>query len=228
MTTHGFSEGESGLRLHWDAYRYAQELDCNVWEFALEWPFLEKSGLTINHLRWLVIKGLADHGRDVTRRHDTSRQFRRGGPLLSHKRTCLVLTDKGAAEITDLMQNGAATSSSTEHHPESYATKNATVILECERPKWDYDRQELRFDGTLVKQFRLPSPNQETVLAAFEEERWPPRIDDPLPPRTDIDAKKRLHDTIKSLNRRQKHRRIRFMGDGRGIGVRWEPITSQK
>ena len=59
---------------------------------------------------------------------------------------------------------------------------------------------------------------------AFEEESWPPRIDDPLPPSPNIDSKKRLHDTIKSLNRHQKQRCIRFMGDGRGTGVRWEPI----
>lgn len=215
-----FSEARSGLRLLLDAYRYSEELDCDVWEFALEWPFLEKAGLTINQLRWLVIKGLADHARDVTGRNDKSRRFRRGGPLLSHKRTCLVLTARGAAEVPDILQNGVALSADA--RPAESSSQSVTPSV-C--PIWDCERQELRFGDLLVKRFKLPSPNQETILMAFEEERWPPRIDDPLPQRPNIDAKKRLHDTIKSLNRHQKHHCVRFMGDGRGTGVRWEPLA---
>ena len=78
----------------------------------------------------------------------------------------------------------------------------------------------------MVKVFKLPSPNQETVLMAFQEEGWPPKIDDPLPPHGDILPKRRLHDTIKSLNRNQKSRRLRFMGDGTGEGVCWELIPA--
>jgi hypothetical protein len=79
----------------------------------------------------------------------------------------------------------------------------------------------------LVKQFKLPSPNQEMILMALEEEHWPVRIDDPLPPSKKLDAKQRLHDTIKNLNRNQKQRLIRFMGDGTGQGVRWEWILER-
>jgi hypothetical protein len=57
---------------------------------------------------------------------------------------------------------------------------------------------------------------------AFEEEHWPPRIDDPLPKNPELLPKRRLHDAIKSLNRNQKRSLIRFMGDGTGEGVRWE------
>ena len=60
---------------------------------------------------------------------------------------------------------------------------------------------------------------------AFEEEDWPVRIDDPLPPRSGLDPKRRLHDSIKSLNRHQKSRVLRFCGDGSGEGVRWELIS---
>ena len=93
------------------------------------------------------------------------------------------------------------------------------------RPTWDRDRHELRVDGQLVKIFKLPSPNQEMVLAAFDEEGWPARIDDPLPPSTDLEPKRRLHDTIKSLNRNQKARLVRFMGDGTGQGIQWALIS---
>jgi hypothetical protein len=68
---------------------------------------------------------------------------------------------------------------------------------------------------------------QEAILIAFEEERWPPRIDDPLPGSPDLLPKRRLHDTIKSLNRNQKNRLVRFMGDGTGEGVRWELVSER-
>ncbi len=92
-------------------------------------------------------------------------------------------------------------------------------------PRWDGDLQELRVSGVIVKQFKVPAPNQEMILSAFQEENWPVRIDDPLPPAHDQDSKRRLHDTIVSLNRNHKSRFIRFMGDGTGEGVRWTLVT---
>ncbi len=76
--------------------------------------------------------------------------------------------------------------------------------------------------AAVVKQYKVPAPNQERVLAAFEEEGWPVHIDDPLPPSNDQDPKRRLHDTINSLNRNQKRSLLRFIGDGSGQGLRWE------
>lgn len=60
------------------------------------------------------------------------------------------------------------------------------------------------------------------LLTAFEEMEWQTCIDDPLPPSQNQDSKLRLHETIKSLNKRQLVRAIRFRGDGTGTGVRWE------
>ena len=87
-------------------------------------------------------------------------------------------------------------------------------------------------DGTLflgsqiVKRFTRPSPNQEKILATFEEEGWPERIDDPLPQANGIDPKRRLHDSIKWLNRNQATRLLKFSGDGSGEGVRWQAIVA--
>jgi hypothetical protein len=89
-------------------------------------------------------------------------------------------------------------------------------------PHWDRDGRVLSVDGRTVKRFRVPSRNQEAVLAAFEEEGWPPRIDDPLPFRAGLDAKYRLHFTIRRLNHGGKEQLIRFFGDGTGEGVCWE------
>jgi hypothetical protein len=74
----------------------------------------------------------------------------------------------------------------------------------------------------LVKRFKYVARNQELVLDAFEEEDWPFRIDDPPPPRQEIDCKLRLRDTIAKLNRHRQSTVIRFSGDGTGRGIRWQ------
>jgi hypothetical protein len=89
-------------------------------------------------------------------------------------------------------------------------------------PRWDAQRRELTIAGHVVKRFRLPAPNQESILTAFEEEGWPLRILDPLPPKFEMDCKRRLHETIKTLNRHHMVKIIRFCGDGTGQGVLWE------
>ncbi|MFO0807725.1 MAG: hypothetical protein U0746_03805 [Gemmataceae bacterium] len=88
-------------------------------------------------------------------------------------------------------------------------------------PLYNADQRELWFQGQLVKRFQQPADNQETVLAAFEEDGWPPRIDDPLPQDPDVDTRERLHDTIKNLNLHQVNPLVSFHGDGSGEGVRW-------
>jgi hypothetical protein len=76
--------------------------------------------------------------------------------------------------------------------------------------------------GRIVKQFSQPAESQEIILAAFQEQDWAERVDDPLPPRSGINAKRRLHDTICNLNRHQKEASIHFFGDGTGRGVCWQ------
>ncbi len=99
----------------------------------------------------------------------------------------------------------------------------ATVVKGIQDlPLWDSLRRELRWQGQIVKRFRRPAFNQETLLAVFEEEHWPVRVDDPLPLRPNRDPKRCLQDTIYYLNRHQIEPCIRFFGDGTGEGVCWE------
>jgi hypothetical protein len=95
------------------------------------------------------------------------------------------------------------------------------------RPHWDRLCRTLFVRGEIVKRFTVPSANQELTLAAFEEEKWPVHLDDPLPPSPGIESKRRLHDTITRLNRHQIRPLIRFHGDGRGRGLYWELIGDQ-
>ena len=89
-------------------------------------------------------------------------------------------------------------------------------------PSWDARHRVLSVDTQIVKRFLRPAPNQEIIFSAFEEEGWPSRIDDPLPPAEEIVAKTRLHDTIRWLNRNQRCHLLCFQGDGTGRGLCWQ------
>jgi hypothetical protein len=91
-------------------------------------------------------------------------------------------------------------------------------------PSWDRETRTFMVGEYLVKRFRVPSPNQEAVLDAFQEEGWPRSVDDPLSPVPEQQPKRRLRDTIKCLNMNQANRAIRFRGDGTGQRVSWEVL----
>ena len=197
---------QKSLSLLLQAVEHARGLDRDVWDFAVELHCLREFGLTNSDLRWLHYRKYVEHGVELTAQFDEQRTFAHGGLIkVNDPRACLVLTELGEAIARQLCFD--------------------EISSACHVPTWDDVRHELWLGDSLVKQFRLPSPNQEKVLTAFQEEAWPLRIDDPLPPNPNIDPKRRLGDTIKSLNRRQRNHLIRFMGDGTGAGVRWEVLA---
>jgi hypothetical protein len=194
-------------------------LGQDEWNFAVEIQALRNAGASNSDLRWLLGKGHVEHATEVTRPDDLCRRFRRDRSLRFNRKTCFVLMPSGAwlTCSTPLGQLRAAGSPVPPYGPEGSAVADRSLV-----PWWDRDRREVRLAGILVKQFKSPAPNQEAILAAFEEEGWPPRIDDPISPQFGQDPKRRLHDTINALNRNQKTRLIDFLGDGSGQGVRWE------
>jgi hypothetical protein len=92
-------------------------------------------------------------------------------------------------------------------------------------PHWDGTNRVLSFGGQIIRRYGRSSPNQETVLRAFQEQDWPYRIDDPLPHDDEVVPKLQLHDTIRWLNQKQECRLLRFQGDGTGEGVCWKPVA---
>ncbi len=88
-------------------------------------------------------------------------------------------------------------------------------------PIWDAEHHELRFGRRLVKRFSRPAPNQELILAAFQELGWPARIDNPLGGKHKR-AHEHLRDSVKRLNRGQNI--LHFSADGTGEGIRWEAV----
>ncbi|MGE0759544.1 MAG: hypothetical protein AB7O38_21175 [Pirellulaceae bacterium] len=241
-----------GLNLLRQSSDYAAETGSELWDFAVELRFLRDAGLTISDVRWLLIKGYIEHGRELTEVGEHRRSFRPCTGLTVSRSSCFVITAAGIQFSTSVSKfatppvpssaaTGGAVNSLCEpspswdrdaEHPGQIpdaillpANGRAKTTARGLVPRWDCDYREIRYDNRVVKQFKLPSPNQEAILLAFEEEGWPPRIDDPLPPHPECDPKQRLHDTIRSLNRNQKNRLLRFKGDGTGQGVLWEAVA---
>ena len=212
----------SALSLLLDAATCAQDVGAELWQFSVEISALLRVGLTTNECRWLVAKGLAKHACEMTTPEGDRRIFQPCTNLALPKRTCFVITERGMACATELLRSSAKRQSADRNnaaHTVLHATGNGEAHVTT--PTWDSDRQQLRVGRVIVKEFKVPAANQEAILAAFQEEAWCPRIDDPLAPKLNQDSKRRLHDTINSLNRNQKHALIRFLGDGKGEGVRW-------
>ncbi len=230
------------------AVYYAQELSSSLWDFAVEIDRLLALGVTTSDLRWLVKRGYLSHGREITVPQDANRRFEPPDQNLAFARnTCFVLTEAGrvilGAECTQ--PNQAALNHSinelpmTIGHDKMVASRQDGSFTDLqidlplramagERtppgtiPNWDKDSRTFLVGEHLIKRFRVPSPNQEAVLEAFQEEGWPASIDDPLTPVSDYEPKRRLRDTIKCLNVNQTTRLIRFRGDGTGQRVLWE------
>jgi hypothetical protein len=62
-------------------------------------------------------------------------------------------------------------------------------------------------------------------MTVFEEDGWPALIDDPLPPKPELDPRRRLRDTVKNLNRGQRPPGIRFVAHRNGTQVGWQPTA---
>ena len=212
----------AGLELLLDTLEYVQDLEVTLWDFAVEISNLRRLQVTHSDLRWLVGKGYIDHALEVTMPGDAQRSFRQPARLMFCKKTCFVLTPEGAELTRKYCQR--ETTHLPGHRRASAASSWYTIAATPEPliPRWDRDRQELKVGSIVIKRFKVPAANQEAILAAFEEEGWPPRIDDPLSPHSEQTPKRRLQETIKSLNRNQKRSLIHFLGDGSGQGVRWE------
>ncbi len=142
--------------------------------------------------------------------------------LIARNRGEALLTPAGFAMLQQLAI-GSQGSSPVESEP---APILAPLDVKRPLPFWDASNRRLWLGELLVKEFRRPATNQITVLWVFQEEGWTgSHIDDPLPRDdldTDADAKRRLHDTIRNLNRGMLAGTIRFHGDGTGEGVIWE------
>lgn len=212
----------AGLALLWRAFICAQDTGASVWDFALRTGRLYEAGATSSDLRWMVAKGFAEHGQETSGYDDTHRSFLRGKGFFFNEHTCLIITPSGAALAEHVLGETARRPQATLLALTAVAAKaGALSNTSAVKPRWNAIRRELSLAGLIVKRFRVPARNQETILSVFEEEGWADHIHDPLPVTHDIDAPTRLHDAINRLNRCQINPLVRFHGDGKGTGVFW-------
>ncbi len=204
---------------------YAQDLETSSWDLAVEIERLLALGMTTSDLRWLVKRGYLSHARETTAPQDTDRRFEPAEHNLAFgKNTCFVLTEAG---LSILGRGHAVASREIMEAPLELPSRKMAAQRgqQAAVPNWDRDTRTFLVGESMIKRFRVPSPNQEAVLEAFQEEGWPASIDDPLSPVPDYDPKRRLRDTIKCLNLHQSARLIRFRGDGTGQRVLWELVS---
>jgi hypothetical protein len=194
-----------------EAHDRARECGLVIWEFAVEMGQLQTAGLSLSDLRWLIYQGAIEHAEEV-HSQSSSRRFRQLPNLRFPERTCFVLTETGT-RWTIVMANGS---------------DGVCDEVENALPHWDAERRELYWGKEIIKRFRLPAKNQERLLAVFEEENWPSRIDDPLPIEDEIEPQARLRDAIRRLNKGHELRAIRFHGDGNGMGVCWRTTSTSR
>jgi hypothetical protein len=226
----------AGLAVLWRAYICAQDMSANVWDFAMRTGRLYEAGMTSSDLRWMVAKGFAEHGQETSGYDDPHRSFQRSNGYFFNNYTCLILTPTGAALAEYVFRETTRSSQATLSALATVAGETAALAngrqatyetispgTSARKPRWDAIRRELSLAGVIIKRFRVPARNQETILSVFEEEGWAEHIHDPLPVTHGIDAPTRLHDAINRLNGRQINPLLRFHGDGKGTGVFWEP-----
>lgn len=94
------------------------------------------------------------------------------------------------------------------------------------KPVWHAATGELYYKGSLIKKYGQNAIRQRSLLHAFEEQGWPPRIADPVHVLGGEDSPGRLRQTVGDLLRGlPKPLVITFECDGTGKGVKWISMT---
>lgn len=204
------------LQYAWDC---ARENDRQTWDFAVEISEFTNSGISKQILRHLVCLGWVVHQRETSELDQESRSFRPEPFVSFSDQSCFILTPLGLSQIRNRTQNNIMQSFNGE--AESKTPDKIKIMINGTEhsPIWDTVRRELRLGEIVIKRFKWPAENQTSILDAFENLGWPKKISDPLPEDSKVCPKRRLHDAIKCLNRKQLHKLIKFRGDGTGNGV---------
>jgi hypothetical protein len=181
---------------------------------------LSAAGLTKADVEFLVDQGCADVKSGEVRHSAGLGRSRKYDPL--SEQTYFFLTPTGEAVIERFLHAFGEFRSRVDKPPWRPGSRPHKIL----KPHWDRQRRELRFGPVVLKQFRKTSPNQERLLAAFEESGWPEGIEDPLPPIGRGSPVPRLHDTLRRLNDTLQQPLIRFDRDPAGQRVTWRYVGS--
>lgn len=210
-----------------EAFDYARDLQTSPWEFAVELSNLRRLKLTDSDLRWLVLEEFAEHVVETTPAGASDRRFRRPERLLLSRRSCFVLSPRGAAFAQEFRPAGDFLDGIVNRQSNGQESPSGAASLATETPQWDRNRLELRVGSSVALRFKIPAAGEASILAVFEENHWPARIDNPLLPQPGELPEHRLQEAVARLNKIQKRPLVRFLAEGAAQGVRWEHCADQ-
>lgn len=187
---------QAALRELLEAFEYASRLKVTLWEFAVEADVVRAAGLTNSDLRWLIRQRYVAHRKEVTKQQNANRTFRPARNLTLSRKSCFVLTATGAEFARRTLSLGLL--GGTDMRTGSTETSKAPQRTV---PFWDEPDRTLYWLGWPIKHFRNGAPNQVAVLSAFQAHHWLHCVPVTLLENDRGDAKDRLHDAIKHLNR---------------------------
>jgi hypothetical protein len=95
-------------------------------------------------------------------------------------------------------------------------------------PHWDGDTATLWYAGRRLFELSGKAEILRLIMETFEEDGWPPKIDDPIPPKSDTIPANRVQYAVRALNSKKtldgSPLPITFHeGDG-GTTIRWEQV----
>jgi hypothetical protein len=167
-------------------------------------------------LLWMLYQGHVEHFRAGGSSTPGEGTLQPVESVLLLESSCFALTDEGDAFT------GRFLCSLLEEQEENREGAWELFVVGKLLPRYDQTLRRFTWGRHLLKCFRQPAGNQETVLCTAEELAWLAWFDDPLPRTAGINPKQRLHDTINALNRNQKPYLVHFKGDGSGARFGWE------
>src|SRR6185369_1943148 len=127
------------------------------WQFAVSLTELNACGLDGTDIRTLLAQGCLYHGMEIEKGRTC--RIRRVTHLRISQRSCFVISPTRIAEFADgglvHLKNNCA---------------DATSSVGPLKPYWNAASRQLTLGGRIVKEFRRPAPNQELLLAVFEDD----------------------------------------------------------
>jgi hypothetical protein len=194
-----------------EAYELARSENLPIEEFAIRLSSLIQGGGSAAAAQWLVnsryARLTAEDG-TVDSSGSFVRNRPRNGPLSNHSR--LTLTERG-------LELARGCNGTTDVELSVTSTSLSTM-----KPHWHRKKRELWVGNQLIKRFTKTAKNQHLIMEVFEEEGWPPSIDDPFPGGTHQEKRKRLNNAVDRLNHGHLLPLLRFHTNGTGDGIRWE------
>lgn len=196
-----------------ETHAFAAQLAMPVWQLAESVASLHGQGIRDIALRLLCIAGLAECRLEKLTPSSSERTFRPITNLDLPDSACMILTAAGLDSAAE--RELAPVPAHTDGFVQAALAPPAPWA-----PVWDY-KETLSWGNQVIKQLRRDADCQRLVLAAFQEAKWPNRIDDPLLRDGLTAAKERMRQTVRHLNKRHRLAIIEFWMDEERRGICW-------